>query len=52
MVRALPVPRRFSGLVKGPKGTTVNYCLHTGPFWTPNLAERWEDYRFRNSATL
>jgi hypothetical protein len=52
MVRALPVPRCFTGRVKGPKGTRVNYCLHTGPFWTPNLAERWEDYRFHNSATL
>jgi hypothetical protein len=52
MVRALPLPRRFRGKVKGPKGTVVNFCLHTGGFWTPNLAERWEDYRFHNTTTL
>ena len=52
MVRGLPLPRRFYGKVMGPKGAAVQYCWHTGPLWTPNPAERWEDYRYHNSLTL
>ena len=52
MIRALPSPRRFVSRVQGPKGATVHYCWHTGPFWSPNLADRWEDYRYHTSVVL
>jgi hypothetical protein len=52
MIRALPSPRRFVSRVQGPKGATVHFCWHTGPFWSPNPADRWEDYRYHTSVVL
>lgn len=44
MLAALPVPRRFVGKIRGPKGAEVHQQWHVGGLWTPNKAERWEDY--------
>jgi hypothetical protein len=44
MLRSLPLPRRFVGKIHGPKGTEVHQRWHVGGLWSPNVAERWEDY--------
>ena len=44
MLRALPMPRRYIGRVRGPKGADVHQRWHVGGLWTPNRADRWEDY--------
>ena len=37
-------PRRFVGKIRGPKGAEVHQRWHVGGLWTPNKADRWEDY--------
>ncbi|MEW6299801.1 MAG: hypothetical protein AB1671_19075, partial [Thermodesulfobacteriota bacterium] len=44
MLQALPLPRRFVGKIRGPKGAQVHQSWHVGGLWTPNRHERWEDY--------
>jgi hypothetical protein len=44
MLAALPMPRRFVGKIRGPKGSEVHQRWHVGGLWTPNRADRWEDY--------
>jgi len=44
MLQALPLPRRFVGKIRGPKGAQVHQSWHVGGMWTPNRQERWEDY--------
>jgi len=44
MLRSLPLPRRFVGKIYGPKGAEVHQRWHVGALWSPNVAERWEDY--------
>ena len=44
MLAALPTPRRFVGKIRGPKGAEVHQRWHVGGLWTPNKADRWEDY--------
>jgi hypothetical protein len=44
MLKALPLPRRYLGKIRGPKGTRVHQRWHVGGMWTPNRADRWEDY--------
>jgi hypothetical protein len=44
MLRSLPTPRRFVGKIHGPKGAQVHQSWHVGGMWSPNVAERWEDY--------
>jgi hypothetical protein len=44
MLRSLPLPRRYVGKIHGPKGAQVHQRWHVGGLWTPNPAERWEDY--------
>ena len=44
MLRSLPLPRRFIGKIYGPKGAQVHQRWHVGALWSPNVAERWEDY--------
>jgi len=44
MLRALPMPRRYVGRIRGPKGANVHQRWHVGGLWTPNRADRWEDY--------
>ncbi len=52
MLKALPLPRRFVGKVRGPKGAQVVQSWHVGGMWTPNRAERWESYWGNNVHTL
>jgi hypothetical protein len=44
MLRALPLPRRFVGKIRGPRGAKVVQRWHVGNLWQPNPADRWEDY--------
>jgi hypothetical protein len=44
MLAALPMPRRFIGKIRGPKGAEVHQRWHVGNLWQPNPADRWEDY--------
>jgi hypothetical protein len=44
MLSALPLPRRYLGRIRGPKGAEVHQRWHVGGMWTPNRADRWEDY--------
>jgi hypothetical protein len=44
MLAALPMPRRYVGKVRGPKGAQVHQRWHVGNMWQPNPADRWEDY--------
>jgi hypothetical protein len=44
MLKTLPLPRRFVGKVRGPKGAQVLQSWHVGGMWTPNRSERWESY--------
>jgi hypothetical protein len=44
MLAALPMPRRYIGKIRGPKGSQVHQRWHVGGMWTPNRADRWEDY--------
>src|ERR1700722_18599384 len=44
MLRALPMPRRYVTRISGPRGAVVHQGWHTGGMWTPNHADRWEDY--------
>lgn len=44
LIRQLPLPRRFLGKIYGPKGAEVHQRWHVGGLWSPNPAERWEDY--------
>lgn len=44
MLASLPMPRRYVGKVRGPKGSQVHQRWHVGGMWTPNRADRWEDY--------
>jgi len=44
LLRSLPLPRRYVGKIHGPKGAQVHQRWHVGGLWTPNPAERWEDY--------
>ncbi|MBV8134897.1 MAG: hypothetical protein JO121_04525 [Deltaproteobacteria bacterium] len=44
MLKALPMPRRFVGRIRGPKGSEVHQRWHVGGMWTPIHADRWEDY--------
>jgi len=43
-LKSLSSPRRFVGKIYGPKGTEVHQRWHVGAMWSPNAAERWEDY--------
>jgi hypothetical protein len=52
MLKALPVPRRFVGKIRGPKGAPVVQSWHVGGMWTPNKLERWESYWGNNVRTL
>jgi hypothetical protein len=52
MLKALPLPRRFVGKIRGPKGAQVVQSWHVGGMWTPNRAERWESYWGNNVHTL
>jgi hypothetical protein len=44
MLAALPMPRRYVTKIRGPRGATVHQGWHVGGLWTPNPADRWEDY--------
>jgi hypothetical protein len=44
MLQALAPPRRFVGKIYGPRGAQVHQRWHVGGLWSPNVAERWEDY--------
>jgi hypothetical protein len=44
MLAALPMPRRYIGRIRGPRGASVHQRWHVGGMWTPNRADRWEDY--------
>jgi len=44
MLAALPMPRRYLGKIRGPKGAQVFQRWHVGNMWQPNPADRWEDY--------
>jgi len=44
MLQALPMPRRYVTKIRGPRGATVHQGWHTGGMWTPDPADRWEDY--------
>lgn len=44
MLKSLPAPRRFVGKIYGPKGGQVRQSWHLGGMWSPNVAERWENY--------
>jgi hypothetical protein len=44
MLKSLSLPRRFVGKISGPKGAEVHQRWHVGGLWSPNVAERWEDY--------
>jgi hypothetical protein len=44
MLKSLPLPRRYVGKIYGPKGAEVHQRWHVGALWSPNVAERWEDY--------
>jgi len=44
MLQSLPTPRRFVGKIYGPKGAQVRQSWHLGGMWSPNVAERWENY--------
>jgi hypothetical protein len=44
LLRNLPMPRRYVGKVRGPRGAEVHHGWHTGGLYDPNPAERWEDY--------
>ena len=52
LLKALPVPRRFVGKIRGPKGAQVVQSWHVGGMWTPNKLERWESYWGNNVRTL
>lgn len=44
MLAALPLPRRYVGKIRGPKGAEIHQRWHVGNLWQPNPADRWEDY--------
>lgn len=44
MLASLPMPRRFVGKIRGPRGGQVFQRWHVGNMWQPNPADRWEDY--------
>jgi hypothetical protein len=44
MLAALPMPRRYIGKIRGPRGSQVFQRWHVGNMWQPNPADRWEDY--------
>jgi len=44
MLKSLPLPRRYIGKIYGPKGSQIRQRWHVGALWSPNVAERWEDY--------
>jgi hypothetical protein len=44
LLAALPMPRRFVGKIRGPRGALVHQRWHVGNMWQPNPADRWEDY--------
>jgi hypothetical protein len=44
MLSALPMPRRYVGRIRGPRGSRIHQRWHVGGMWTPNRSERWEDY--------
>jgi hypothetical protein len=44
MLAALPLPRRFLGKIRGPKGAQVHQRWHVGNLWQENPTDRWEDY--------
>jgi len=44
MLAALPLPRRFLGRIRGPKGAQIHQRWHVGNLWQENPADRWEDY--------
>jgi hypothetical protein len=52
MLKTLPVPRRFVGKIRGPKGAQAVQSWHVGGMWTPNKLERWESYWGNNLRTL
>ena len=52
MLKTLSLPRRFVGKIRGPKGSQVLQSWHVGGMWTPNRAERWEDYWGNNTHIL
>ncbi|MGE0823833.1 MAG: hypothetical protein AB7G75_00935 [Candidatus Binatia bacterium] len=52
MLKALPLPRRFVGKIRGPKGAQIVQSWHVGGMWTPNRTERWESYWGNNVQTL
>ena len=52
MLKALPLPRRFVGTIRGPKGAQVVQSWHVGGMWTPNRSERWESYWGNNVHVL
>ena len=52
MLKTLSLPRRFVGKIRGPRGAEVVQSWHVGGMWTPNKAERWEDYWGNNVHVL
>jgi hypothetical protein len=44
LLAQLPMPRRYLGKVRGPRGAEVHQRWHVGNMWQPNPADRWEDY--------
>jgi hypothetical protein len=44
MLDALPLPRRFVGKIRGPKGAQVHQSWHVGNKWQPDPKARWEQY--------
>lgn len=44
LLAALPLPRRFVGKIRGPKGAQVHQSWHLGNRWQPDPRGRWEQY--------
>ena len=44
LLRTLPLPRRFVGKIRGPRGAQVYQSWHVGNLWQPDPHARWEEY--------
>ncbi len=44
MLASLPMPRRYLGKIRGPRGAEIHQRWHVGNMWQPNPKDRWEDY--------
>jgi hypothetical protein len=44
LLAALPLPRRFIGRIRGPKGAQVHQSWHLGNTWQADPRARWEQY--------